>query len=106
MSLEIVNRSILNNRLVNISIELKSELDYYLDIDHEDHYDSADAFEDYLSSLEDKPTKEMQRILIEVGYAVEVDITKVIVSRGKKYWFKKDGKHYDCVSSWESWINE
>jgi hypothetical protein len=102
-----MNRSNLNNRLNNISDELKEELDYYLDIEHEEPYDISDAFDDYMTIiLNDKLTKEMQQILIDVGYTVEVDIRKVQVSHGKKYWFKRNGKYYDALDSWEAWINK
>lgn len=84
-----------------VSDNLRSELDYFMDLEHEDEYNICDAFDDAVEIL--GVTKEIKQIYIAIGYAVTVDITKV-VSNGKPYWFKLDGKHYDCVSGWTEWI--
>ena len=95
----------------NGSSRLKKELDYYLnDVDHEEipDYDITDALNDYETlMLEGEPNKELKRLYVDVQYAQEIDIAKVYSTHGNrgKYWFKLDGKYYQCVTNWETWIN-
>jgi hypothetical protein len=105
------NREKLITRLSNISDKLKAEVDYYMnDVEHEEipDYDLANAFEDYVDLvLQGKtPPIEVRRIYIDIGYAIETDITKVQVNSGSKFWFKHVDKHYQCVSGWEDWVKK
>ncbi len=106
-----VNREKVTAAIKNADAKLVAEINYHLnDVNHEDdNYDIVDAFEDAANLIEDSPIKELlkplYRLYIEIGYAVECDITKVTVTSGKRYWFKMDGKHYNPISSWEQWIN-
>lgn len=97
-----------------------SEMNYYMnDVDHSEMeeegepYDEADAFDDVFDLAQEGDDKESRsivdecrRILIVVGYYIEIDITKVVVSHGKRYDFKKHGKHYQCITYWQNWINQ
>ena len=105
-----MNKEILIKRLQNVSPKLKAELSYYMeDVEHDEipDYDLSDAFDDYTTIIVDdnKMPVELKNIYIDIAYAVEIDISLVTVSHGKKYWFRHDGKHYQCVTSWEQWIN-
>lgn len=91
------------------------EVNYFLGVyDDQEDYDIFDAFsdaeelaEEYASVSADKKTwNEFKEIFIKIGYCIPVDISKVYVSSGKKYWFKYKGIAYDCVSGWEQFINE
>lgn len=103
------NKQKLTLRLQSISDKLQTELDYYLNnVDHEEipDYDITDAFEDYTDiMLPPSLNTECRNIMVDIGYAIEVDISKVVVSHGSKYWFKIGDKYYQCVSSWEQFIN-
>ena len=120
---KISNRQKLLNALSHCNKELFAEIMYQLeDVDHgeEDEeeddyslnaYDIVDAFEDaadLISSEKDWKHlfKYLKDIYIEIGYAVPVDITKVHVMGGPKYWFIKNGQHYDVEDSWSSWITK
>jgi hypothetical protein len=87
-----------------------AELDYYLnDVEYDewDRYDLADAFGDYADLvLQGKTTAEVRDIYVSVGYAIPVDISKVQVLSGSKYWFKIGSIHYQCLCGWDDWLNK
>lgn len=92
---------------------LSTEITYQLeDVDHEDEtYDIVSAFEDAAALIESEADwkylfKYLKDLYIEIGYAVPVDIKTVHVFGGSKYWFIKNGKHYECIDSWSSWISK
>lgn len=91
--------------------KLRNEIHYHFyEVEHENEsYDMADALEDTASLIESEDTPLPKILLydfyIHIGYAVEIDITRV-TSTGKKYWFKRFGKHYDPIEGWESWIQK
>lgn len=95
--------------LKNIPAALKAELDYFMDVEHEGEYDITDAFDDAMDLAENSDDKKMfnliKPILIEIGFVIPFDVAKCVASGGKKYWFKAGGNHYECVSSWETFIN-
>lgn len=102
------NREKIIAALQGVTGELKKELDFRMnDIEHEGEYDLADAFDDaidYSDGHRPKLFNTIKPILISVGYCIPVDIKRVS-STGRKFWFKKGGIYYDCVCSWEQWIN-
>lgn len=102
------NRRKLIEAIQNCNARLRAEIHYHFyEVEHEEpEYDMADAFDDAASNIEEN-MPELENVLrdfyISIGYVTEVDTTKVI-STGKKYWFKRLGKHYECVTHWEEWI--
>lgn len=103
------NKDKLIQALQNIPLPLKAELEYFMDVEHEGEYDIADAFNDAMDHAENNEDKKMfnliKPILIEIGFVIPFDVNKCVALGGKKYWFKANGNHYECVSSWESFIN-
>jgi len=89
---------------------LMEEMNYFLYQyeDTEEGYDIVDAFDDALDLAEEYNDRKllnlMRDILFNCGYIEEVDIEKIVVSSGKKYWFKKNGKYYDVKESFQSWL--
>lgn len=111
---KISNRQKLLNALSHCNKELFAEIMYQLeDVDHDEdeEYDLVDAFEDAADLISTEKSwkhlfKYLKDLYIEIGYAVPVDITKIHVFGGPKYWFIKNGQHYDVVDSWSSWITK
>lgn len=97
------------NAIEHCSPILKAEIYYhYEEVEHEDsNYDIADAFEDAADLMESDLSlfKYLKEIYIEIGYAIPVDVSKIQAVGGPKYWFIKDGQHYECADSWNNWIN-
>lgn len=108
------NREKLAGAIETAHPKLKEEIRYQLeDVDHEEDYDIVDAFEDAMDSIEATKDKELMKYLkdffIQIGYAVpisEEEMSKMYVSGGKKYWFKKNGIFYEAIDSWRRWINQ
>lgn len=112
MRIKMNNKEKLIKAIENTHPSLKEEIIYQLeDVEHEDKtYDIADAFEDAMDLIESQKDKDLfnylKNLFIEIGYAVPVDISEVLVSGGKKYWFKKNGIYYDAIESWQSWVRK
>lgn len=113
------NRQKLTAALQNVSPELQQELNCYLhEIDHDEdfdngrRYDITDAFDDVVNLRIDETKntalwREVKQIYLKLGYAVVRDPnSQSFGGHGKKYWFKDNGIEYDCVESWDNWINK
>ena len=87
--------------------ELKSELEYHLEIDREDDYDLADALDDAQTFAEDNDERKMLKairlILIEAGFYVEAP-EKTDVGRDTR--FTVNNIKYEPVSYWSGWIEQ
>ena len=97
------NKETLIKRLINLPPYLKEHLDYYMDVNNGD---ILYAFDDLLDMADSdvKLFNECKPILIDIGYVRPIDIRKVCVMGGKKYWFIKNKTHYSVVAAWQQWI--
>jgi len=86
---------------------LDSEIVWYMECEHEDHYDIADAFDDVFDLAVDHGRRYLIRlcyqVMIEAGYLVEQPI-KPTSCRDMRITFNKI--KYDYVSGWSAWIEE
>lgn len=80
----------------NLKLEIDCRMLDYTD-DIQLAFNDTIDFLDYDSNGYEKEWKELKQFLIETGRVKEVDISKVQVSSGKRYWFKFDKKHFDLV---------
>jgi len=94
-------KQLINN---SVSAQLKSEIYYFIGTCECDVVDALDYAHDFsVENNERKLLKEIRLILIEAGYYVERQDRptscrdfRVTVNKVK----------YDCVGSWEAWIDE
>jgi len=89
--------------------DVMDELEYYMDIDHEDEsYDMADAINDAYDSAEYNNDRKLiskyREILISVGaYVAEPE--KSETGRDTRFTHKGTKYNWPHAGGWETWIN-
>ena len=89
------------------NLDFKQEIEWHMEVEREDAYDEADAFNDLWDDAEYQNQTGFKRrcvgIAIEVGLLVEKP-TKNDIGRDTRYTHK--GVKYDVSTHWDAWIYE